>query len=400
MSGVAVRDRATVLEQTRVLKMASSTHAYVRGNTVKFYEWLAQSPAAKTLPAGPAIWICGDCHLGNLGPLADTDGKVAVQIRDLDQTVIGNPAHDLIRLGLSLATAARGSDLPGVTTARMIEEMIEGYDLALRDPDGDRPTPEPGAVRTVRRRALGRRWRHLASERLSDVEPKIPLGKKFFALSPAEKDGLSALFEEDAVRDMILALSHRDCDSRVRLADAAYWMKGCSSLGNLRFAAIVAIGGSKKEPDSVALIDLKEAVRAVAPARKGAVMPADPAERVIAGARALSPNLGERMLAARLLDTPIVMRELMPQDLKLEIDQFSRREATTAARYLAYVVGRAHARQMTDAERREWRKVLLDHRGAGIDAPSWLWRSVVDLTANHEAGYLEHCRRYALAQAA
>jgi uncharacterized protein (DUF2252 family) len=26
-----------------------------------------------------------------------------IQIRDLDQTVIGNPAHDLIRLGLSLA---------------------------------------------------------------------------------------------------------------------------------------------------------------------------------------------------------------------------------------------------------------------------------------------------------
>jgi uncharacterized protein (DUF2252 family) len=33
----------------------------------------------------------------------------------MDQTVIGNPARDLIRLGLSLATAARGSDLPGIT---------------------------------------------------------------------------------------------------------------------------------------------------------------------------------------------------------------------------------------------------------------------------------------------
>ncbi|WP_252719799.1 DUF2252 family protein [Acinetobacter baumannii] len=36
------------------------------------------------------MWICGDCHLGNLGPLADAKDKVAVQIRDLDQTVIGN----------------------------------------------------------------------------------------------------------------------------------------------------------------------------------------------------------------------------------------------------------------------------------------------------------------------
>jgi uncharacterized protein (DUF2252 family) len=56
---------------------------------------------------------------------------VAVQIRDLDQTVIGNPAHDLIRLGLSLASAARGSDLPGVTTAHIQEELAAGYEAAL-----------------------------------------------------------------------------------------------------------------------------------------------------------------------------------------------------------------------------------------------------------------------------
>jgi uncharacterized protein (DUF2252 family) len=95
--------------------MARSAHAYVRGNTLKFYEWL-ESSTGELLPQGPPVWICGDCHLGNLGPVADAEGRVQIAIRDLDQTVIGNPAHDLIRLGLSLATAIRGSDLPGVTT--------------------------------------------------------------------------------------------------------------------------------------------------------------------------------------------------------------------------------------------------------------------------------------------
>ena len=71
------------------------------------------------LPRGPHVWICGDCHLGNLGPVADAKGRVKIAIRDLDQTVIGNPAHDLIRLGLSLATAIRGSDLPGVIQPAM-----------------------------------------------------------------------------------------------------------------------------------------------------------------------------------------------------------------------------------------------------------------------------------------
>src|ERR1700722_18437725 len=92
-------DRQAVLAARRQLKMAQSAHAYVRGSTVKFYEWLDEQPSRR-LPHGPAIWVCGGCHVGTLGPVADARGRIAIQIRDLDQTVIGNPAHDLIRLGL------------------------------------------------------------------------------------------------------------------------------------------------------------------------------------------------------------------------------------------------------------------------------------------------------------
>ena len=135
--------------------MARSVHAYVRGNTAKFYEWLAESDAGDRLPHGPPVWICGDCHLGNLGPLADENGRVAVQIRDLDQTVIGNPAHDLIRLGLSLASAARGSVLPGVTTARMMEEMVDGYELALEPIAATRRPSRTWSARSAAARSAG-----------------------------------------------------------------------------------------------------------------------------------------------------------------------------------------------------------------------------------------------------
>lgn len=90
--------RRAVLEERRRLKMARSTHAYVRGTTAKFYDWLASSALAAALPQGPDVWICGDCHLGNMGPLADAEGHISFQIRDLDQAVVGNPALDLIRL--------------------------------------------------------------------------------------------------------------------------------------------------------------------------------------------------------------------------------------------------------------------------------------------------------------
>jgi uncharacterized protein (DUF2252 family) len=43
-----------------------------------------------------------------------------------------------------------------------------------------------------------------------------------------------------------------------------------------------------------------------------------------------------------------------------------------------------------------WRK----GQNADLEAPSWLWASVVELLALHEAAYLEHCRRFALTEAA
>jgi uncharacterized protein (DUF2252 family) len=87
----------------------------------------------------------------------------------------------------------------------------------------------------------------------------------------------------------------------------------------------------------------------------------------------------------------------MPQDLKLEIDQLTREEAVAAASYLAAVVGKAHARQMDAATRKKWSAELDRNRPKNLDAPSWMWRSVVELIAAHETAYLEHCRRYATA---
>src|ERR1700744_1457305 len=155
-------DRASHLKVQQTLKMARSAQAYVRGSTVQFYEWL-EAQKQGTLPEGPPVWICGECHSGNLGPVAGVDGSIAVQIRDLDQTVIGNPAHDIIRLALSLATASRGSDLPGVTTARILEQVIEGYQAALQQ-DADSIEDAPKSIQLVMKKSLARSWKKLADE--------------------------------------------------------------------------------------------------------------------------------------------------------------------------------------------------------------------------------------------
>jgi uncharacterized protein (DUF2252 family) len=387
------------LEERRQLKMASSAHAYVRGSTVQFYKWLHQR-GDRAVPKGPPVWICGDCHSGNLGPVADACGRIHVQIRDLDQTVIGNPNHDLIRLALSLASAARGSDLPGVTTAHMLEQMVIGYGRALRGAAASRviESDKPDCVRVVMRRATARTWKHLAKERLETVKPTIPKGTRFWHLSKQEDAAIRLLFKRNDVRKLVLSLKCRADDTAIEVLDAAYWMKGCSSLGRLRYAALLDVGvNTKTEKREYCLIDIKEAVPAAAPRAADAKMPRDNGRRVVEGARNLSPALGNRMMASSFLGRSVVIRELMPQDLKLQIDQLSRSEAVEAARYLAEVVGKAHARQMDAATRREFARSLKARRSSALNAPTWLWSSVVELASVHEAAYLEHCRTYALA---
>src|ERR1700761_6751425 len=199
--------RMELLAARRNAKMARSADAYVRGSTSKFYEWL-DGMERDAVPQGPAVWICGDCHAGNIGPVANAQGCVEIQIRDLDQTVIGNPAHDLIRLGLSLATAARGSDLPGVTTVRMMEAIADGYERAFDEAAGDADihAEKPEAVRVVMKEAVRRSWQELAEERIEDVDPSIPLGPRFWPLARTERREIEALFEKDSLARLATVL--------------------------------------------------------------------------------------------------------------------------------------------------------------------------------------------------
>lgn len=391
-------ERPAALDARRNLKMARSAHAYVRGNTEQFYAWL-RSDAGLKVPQGPPIWICGDCHVGNLGPIATSAGKVEIQIRDLDQTVIGNPAHDLIRLGLSLASSARGSDLPGVTTARMIEQMMEGYEQAFADAESAAPVkrPKPEAVKVAMEDALRRKWRHLAQERIDGASAGIPLGARFWPVTLGERAHVEALFKNEKARRLVTSLRSRDSDAPLEVVDVAFWVKGCSSLGRLRYAALLRVGGKHGE---LCLIDIKEACETVAPRHPRSEMPRDEGERVVRGAWHLSPALGERMMSTTLDGHAVFLRELLPQDLKFEIEQLTLAEAVKVAKFLASVVGKAHARQMDAPTRQRWEAELQKNRTPSLDAPSWLWTSVVNLLVTHEGAYLEHCRRYAQLAAA
>jgi uncharacterized protein (DUF2252 family) len=386
--------RASALEEARAQKMARSASEYVRGSTGRFYQWLANMKRG-ALPEGPPIWICGDCHTGNLGPTANAEGKYEVEIRDFDQTVIGNPAHDLLRLGLSLASAATVSDLPGLTIAEILESLMHGYETAFdRGFDGERDLDEPKTIRTLNKQARAATWTTVVEQDLENRRFFLPLGPRFWPLSKEERREIDALFETQEMRELATLLSQRKDQAPIEIVDAAYWKKGCSSLGRLRYAVLLRIG-SKSDDREHCLMDLKEAIAAQSPHKPAGDMPRDHAERVLAGARRLSPFLGARMRAVRLMGKPLFVRELLPQDLKIEIERLERDEAKGVAGYLGAVVGKAHGRQMDGRTRKEWRGELRRSRSKSLDAPSWLWRDVVELLTDHERAYLEHCRKCA-----
>jgi uncharacterized protein (DUF2252 family) len=143
------------------------------------------------------------------------------------------------------------------------------------------------------------------------------------------------------------------------------------------------------------LIDIKEAGKAAAPSASSGEMPRINGERVVTGARRLSPDLGDRMAWGRMLGGSFFMRELQPQDLKLSVDKLEHKDATVLAAYLGNVVGLAHGSQMPRDVAMAWHRELRARHGRSIDAPFWLWSSIVDLLGLHERQYLEHCRAWA-----
>jgi uncharacterized protein (DUF2252 family) len=283
----------------------------------------------------------------------------------------------------------------------MIEALAEGYEHAFDTTTKDRPikNTKPEAVRVMMKEAVQRTWKQLAIERIDDIEPCIPLGKRFWPLDKKERAEIKALFERREIADIATALRKNADEENVSVLDAAYWVKGCSSLGRLRYAVLLDVDGGAVEGDDLCLIDIKEGLKAAAPRYPGQDMPRDNGERIVEGARHLTPALGERMRSARLNDRSVVIRELLPQDMKLTVEQLTQEEAMKAARFLAMVVGKAHARQMDKSGRRAWLTELRRARSKSLDAPSWLWNGIVALVSSHEAGYLEHCRRYALTPA-
>ncbi|RMP10959.1 hypothetical protein ALQ30_200618 [Pseudomonas syringae pv. persicae] len=161
---------------------------------------------------------------------------------------------------------------------------MQGYEQAFMN-TGDEEPDRPAHVKAGMRSAVQRTWKHLAEERFEGMRPTIPLGKHFWALSRAERDAIKTLCSTPDIHALVTSLKGRSPDDHVQLLDSAYWVKGCSSLGLLRYAVLMSVGDD--DDQELCLLDIKEAVAAAAPRTARARMPRDNGKRVVEGARQL-----------------------------------------------------------------------------------------------------------------
>jgi len=72
---------------------------------------------------------------------------------------------------------------------------------------------------------------------MQDVAPRIAPGQRFWPLTNEKKREIAGVFQDEKMRRLATMLRCRDDDADVRVLDAGYWLKGCSSLGRLRRSA-------------------------------------------------------------------------------------------------------------------------------------------------------------------
>jgi hypothetical protein len=106
-----------------------------------------------------------------------------------------------------------------------------------------------------------KRTDHLAKERLENTHPTIPRGKRFWPLADEQKREIERIFPTKEVGPLVTALRTRRDDAGVEVLDAAYWMKGCSSLGRLGFAVLLGVGKSQAKEGGLCLTTSRKLCR-------------------------------------------------------------------------------------------------------------------------------------------
>jgi uncharacterized protein (DUF2252 family) len=378
--GADERARAAIVAEAKrrkVARMHRSPLAFLRGSAPLFYEMLTLVPDLGDGPLGKG-WLVGDLHVENFGAFEPGPWKgpkefepPVFDLNDFDETLVGPLRWDSLRFVTSLLLGSRELGTTGVESIDLARIFFESYTDTLFDA---RMLPaRPGAVRRlladVKRRQEGDAlagYVDPSGERLAHGTKLLELGPRLRSLVPAAFEAYRASLPED----------ERPKSAHMELLDCAFRLAGTGSLGCLR---VVILARGKKSPW---LFDMKsqEGPSGAGLARAERV---DPVERVMSGQRACVEHTPLLVGRTTLDGVSMLVRKLTEEEDKLDLPGVPKDELPELVGYLGALVGRAHARSMTERG--------LAHRWTRGDTEAIL-DTAVELAGVHEAAYLAYSK--------
>lgn len=337
-------------------KMARDELGFFRGSAHLFYEDLGGD-----LPDAPLAWLCGDLHLENFGSYRADNRLSYFDFNDFDEACLGPLTADWVRL----------------LTSVVLESWERGHrardtrDLAKRVTANYAATLKSGKARWLERATAS----GLILELLSSLEHRSQT--KFLASRSVLEgrkrkllvDGKKALPADPGERKQMERFARKQLQG-FRLIDVARRIAGNGSLGVPRYVLLV----ESNEDERHLLLDLKQAQQPVGPRYHRWKQPAweHDAHRVAAVQELMQAVPVAFLRAVRFEGTSWVLRELVPQEDRVDVAQASDRNFTQFAQTLGCVVawgairasgrfGAATADELVEFGALEkWRPVVLE----------------------------------------
>lgn len=299
--------------------LRNNPFSFLRGTCHLYY---AAWPLAKNLEQAPLAWICGDLHFENFGSYKGDNRLVYFDLNDFDEAVLAPCTWELARFLSSLLVGAGQIGINHPEALALGHLFLERYRAALQQ--GKARWIERGTARGMVRELLQQLKRRslpdfVASRCVSSKKSGQRLrcdGKKALPVSDTERQRVTAFLDHFAAGSADPAF--------YRVLDVARRIAGTGSLGLERYIILVEGHGS---PEGHHLLDLKHAPGSALQARLATPQPtwASEAERVVWTQRA-SQAISPAFLSANRIDgRSYVLRELMPSQDRLRLDQWEGR---------------------------------------------------------------------------
>ncbi|MBO9539775.1 DUF2252 family protein [bacterium] len=318
--------------------MSDSAFAFFRGSAHLFYADVAKD---KGLASSLKIPLMGDLHLENLGTYQTSEGSLAYDLNDFDESFVGPYTWEVARCATSILLAADEAGLKAGEGRDLVETFLVAYRDAVKGlaknpqtlsrPLGAENLHGP-AVEAIASASKASRADFIAKQ---TERGSFKLGKKLSACDEGTRERLRAAVAAYAAGRSEGARFYRVKDVAARLA-------GVASIGRYRYVALIE--GASESPDDDVILEFKEeATSAAAPYAASPV--ADEAARVAQAYRYFLPGADRFLGTARVQGLDYLIRELQPAKGGVELaDLKGSKGFASHMPAVALAAARAHAR--------------------------------------------------------